>query len=540
MQRTSTLFVPGRAEQSRIFDVCVATLSIGIYLLWCYWFRFKGTLGDADMYRMLRGLLDGAYTGTGFASGLQYGKGFSFGYIFSLYSVVDRTTMQDPQRLIALINGIGFWAAAVGSIFFWAALWALHGVRRATIAVVLFLFSPIQLEQGTSGHPGLVSFAFFSAAALLLFLPTRGLRAVFCGVLASILLLTSLTMRADILLAFPFIVLARANFRSFKLLIRSVLLPAVGPTLAVIVFFLLKSKYVDGAAQPGPSLHEFFNSYYKLSHIPAGVAICFLGCGVFTVLLGMVSAIWLLRKVGTTPPASERRVELLQASIGPISLLLPSFVFWIANPTPARHFVLCLAGLCMLAAWLVPSFPAAQWTRSAYLVAFGIVLANQAFGALSGPIILRHYPFKMVAVAGQPRVMPLVPIGDSVSFHRAVQAEMSRADAFAERVGGLCDAETIALTDHMPQVSSHIYGWPGRWTVEEGKFHRFSTLTARDGRRTIVFLSVHEGWPEDPVAAILGETSLQQYKLVQDPGTLSIFDKTEIPLDRIVHFGCSR
>jgi hypothetical protein len=540
MQRTSTPSVTGLAEKSRIFDVCVAGLSIAIYLFWCYWFRFKGTLGDADMYRMLRGLLDGAYTGSGFASGLHYGKGFSFGYIYSLYSLVDRTTMQDPQRLIALINGIGFWAAAVGSILFWASLWALHGVHRATIAIMVFLFSPIQLEQGTSGHPGIVSFAFFSAAALLLFLPTRGARAVFCAVLASMLLLTALTMRADILLAFPFIVLARADFRSFKLLIRSTLLRAAGPTLAAVVFFVLKHNYVDGAKQPGPSLHEFFNSYYKLSHIPAGVAICLLGCGVFTVLLGAVSAFWILRAADTAPPASERRAELLQASIGPIALFLPSFVSWVANPTPARHFVLCLAGLSMLAAWLVISFPAMQWTASAYLIALGIVLANQAFGALSGPIILRHYPFKMVAVAGQPRVMPLVPIGDSITFHRAVQAEMSSADAFAERVGGLCDAETIVLTDHMPQVSSHIYGWPGRWTVEEGKIHRFSILTARDGRRTIVFLSVHEGWPEDPVAAILAETSLQQYRLVQDPGTLSIFDKAEIPLDRNAHFGCSR
>ena len=184
-------------------------------------------------------------------------------------------------------------------------------------------------EQGTSGHAGLVSFAFFSAAALLLFLPTRGLRAVFCAVLGSVLLLLALTMRADILLAFPFLVLARANPRSFNLLIRSTLLPALGPALAVVAFFLLKHHYVDGAAQPGPSLHEFFQSYYKFSHIPVGIVICCLGCGVFTVLLGILSVVRILREASKARPESELRIELLHASIGPLALLLPSLIFWI-------------------------------------------------------------------------------------------------------------------------------------------------------------------------------------------------------------------
>jgi hypothetical protein len=539
MQCKTTTSAQTADRKPFIFDLCVAALSFALYLLWSYHFRFQGTLADADMYRMLRGLLDGAYSGSGLASGLHYGKGFSFGYLLAMYRFADQETLRDPQRLIALINGLGFWSAAVGSVCFWAALWVLQGLRRATLAIVLFIFAPIQLEQGTSGHAGLVSFAFFSAAALLLFLPTRGLRAVFCAVLGSVLLLLALTMRADILLAFPFLVLARANPRSFNLLIRSTLLPALGPALAVVAFFLLKHHYVDGAAQPGPSLHEFFQSYYKFSHIPVGIVICCLGCGVFTVLLGILSVVRILREASKARPESELRIELLHASIGPLALLLPSLIFWIANPTPARHFVLFLAGLSMLAAWLLNSLPLPQWTPSVHFVAFGIVLANQGFGAATSPIILRHYPFKIVAVAGQPRVMPLVPIGDSVSFHRAVQAEMQSADAFAERVGGLCDPRTIVLSDHTPQISSHIYGWPGHWTAEEGKLHRFSTLTARDGSRTIVFLSVHEGWPEDPVAAILAEPSLKEYKLVRDPGTLSVFDKTEIPPNRAAHFGCS-
>lgn len=523
-----------------LFDLCAAVLSIALYLLLIYHFRFRGTLADADLYRMLRGLLDGAWSGTGFASGLHYGKAFSFGYIFAMYSLADRHILQDPQRLIALINGIGFWSAATGCVCFWASLWALYGLRRATIAIALFIFGPIQLEQGTSGHASLISFAFFSAAALLLFLPRRGRRFVLREALGSFLLLLALTMRADILLAFPFLILAQADFRSIKLFIKSALSRAAGPALAAAAFFLLKRVYVDSAKQPGDSLQGFFDGYYKFSHIPAGIAICFLACGVFTVLLGLWAAIRILRAAGAAPPESEGLNELLRASIGPLALLLPPLAFWIANPTPARHFSLCLAGFSILAAWLVASVPLPRWIPSAHILCLGIVLANQAFGALSGPIILRRYPFKMIAVAGQPRVMPFVPIGSSLSFHRAVQAELWSADAFAETLDGLCDAKAIVLTDHMPQVVSHIYGWRGPWITEEGKFHRFSIFTARDPRRTIVFLSVHEGWPEDPVAGILAEPALREFKLVRDPGTISVFDKAAIPANRAARFGCSR
>jgi hypothetical protein len=144
----------------------------------------------------------------------------------------------------------------------------------------------------------------------------------------------------------------------------------------------------------------------------------------------------------------------------------------------------------------------------------------------------------ILSVPGQPRVMPLVPIGDSIRFHRAVQAEMRGADDFAERVGGLCDTNLLVLSDHVPLLSSHLYGWPGPWTVEEGKLHRFSILTARNGHRTFLFVSVHEGWPEDPVAAVLATPGLHQFKLIRDPDTLSIYDKTAIPPDRVARSGC--
>jgi len=532
---------PSQGVRKKLFlaDVCVAALSIAIYLVWIDHFRFRGTLADDDLYRMLRGLLDGACSGTRFASSLHYGKAFSFGYISATYSFVNSRILQDPHRLIALMNAVGFWSIAVGAVCFWTSLWLLYGARRATIAIALFIFSPILLEQGTSGHAILTAFAFFSAASILLFLPVRGFRAVVCAASGSVMLLVALTMRADIVLAFPFLVFAPANYRSTSLFVKSSLLRSLGPGLAFVGFFLLKHMYVDSAAQQGTNLHDFFGSYYKLSHIPTGIVICFLGCGIATVLVGIWSAIRIVGAARASSPRSERNLEFLRASTGPLSLILPALAFWIANPAPARHFFLCSAGIAILAALLISSIPLPRWIPSVYILTLGIVLANQALGALSGRVILHYYHFKIIAVAGQPRVMPHVPIGTSAGFHAAVQQEMWAGDAFAERIRGSCDARTIVVTDHYPQLTSQIYGWPGHWIAKEGRFHQSPTITATNGTRNIVFVSEHEEWPQDSAAQLLADPDFLDYRLVRDPDTLSIFDTAVIPPSRTVHFGCS-
>jgi hypothetical protein len=59
--------------------------------------------------------------------------------------------------------------------------------------------------------------------------------------------------------------------------------------------------------------------------------------------------------------------------------------------------------------------------------------------------------------------------------------------------------------------------------------------------RAITVLALQEVtiWPNDPVATIVADPAYKDYKLYQDPYTLSVYDRTPIPPDRQAKFGCA-
>ena len=102
-----------------------------------------------------------------------------------------------------------------------------------------------------------------------------------------------------------------------------------------------------------------------------------------------------------------------------------------------------------------------------------------------------------------------------------------------------CEPATIVFSDEGPHIFSRLYahGTPvqaDRFVL--GKFLGFQGV--RDGHRFIV-LEKENGWPGDAVATVLADPALRDYKLVQDPWTMSIYDRTPIPPDRAAHLGCT-
>jgi hypothetical protein len=294
----------------------IAIVSLALFAFWIYYFRCQHTLGEDDLYRVLDGLLDGARSGSGFASPLHYGKAFSFGYIAAIYRLADQRTLQDPQMLIALINSVGFWAAVIGSACFWLATRILYGDWVASVALTLFSLSPMMLDIGTSGHQILVAFAFFSGACVLLFLPLKGLPAVLCSVLGSLLLLGALVSRAEIFLALPFVVLARADLQSSSRFWKSAVLRAIGPTVAFSAFLLLKRVLVDHAAGDPKADGNFFDEFYSLANVPRGVLAYLVGCGFVTTLTGLLATVRIVRGIATMPRGNEQRLALLHSEKG--------------------------------------------------------------------------------------------------------------------------------------------------------------------------------------------------------------------------------
>ncbi len=296
-----------RRTRSATVDYVVAGIALALFAIWIFMFRFHGVLEEYDLYVVVSGLLDGADSGTKLASPLQYGPSFSFGYIAAMYWFVSDRVLRDPNLLIPLVNQIGSWAAIIGAACFWLSTRLLYGLRVATVALILFVLSPMMLESATSGHQILLAFAFFAAGSIFLFLRTSGWPGIACEIAGCFLLTIALTVRAEIFLALPYVVLARADFRSVGTFVKSAFRRCIGPALAFVSFFLMKHFIVDRAAvAPLPS-SGFFDMFYTFRNIPKGVVVIFFGCGVATTLLALVAAFRAYR-TGAAGPESTGRV----------------------------------------------------------------------------------------------------------------------------------------------------------------------------------------------------------------------------------------
>jgi hypothetical protein len=483
---------------------------------------------------MLVGLLDGARTGTGLASESHYGKAFSFGYLAAIYRFAEPRTLADPQRLIALMNQIGFWSASAGCFFFWLLARMLYGLRSATVAVILFALSPMMLELGTSGHPILPAFALFAAGACCLLAPVSGGCAVLLALSGTLLLTAALTARAEILLAFPFLVLARTESGTIPWFLKSTELRALAPALAAAAFFLLKRVWVD--ATPGTvGVIQYVTHAMRGAYIPIGVYVFALSCGVATIAAGVIALFAMAREARN----SEQKVALCQAAAGPLLLILPALLFWIANARPGRHFILCLAGISILAARLLQKrFPARPLL--VYAIALSIVLANQAWGALAGPVFLHYAPSKLVLLPDGSHHLPHAMLtGSSWGYHRAFVAEQWRTTAFAQRIEGACDEKTLVLSLEATQILTDLYPASTVWNAERGHLRGFLVREAQLGGRTVKLLSENEGWPDDAAAVALADPDFLDYKLVRDPNNISIYDHVTIPPDRMAHLDCT-
>jgi len=520
-------------------DFVFAVLAMAGYALWLYKFGYRGFLAEDDLYSVLVGLLDGARNGTYLASVNHYGKSYSFGYIAALYQFASPHTLTDRQLLMSLMNSIGFWAACAGCLFFWLLAWLLHGLRVATVAVTLFALSPMMLELGTSGHQILPAFALFMAGAVCLLIPVGGIRYILLGALGGLLLLAALVTRAEVVLAFPFLALARPNLRSFPAFLRSAALHTVVPALAYITFLLLKHRYVDALPGASYSLNSFVDTFYSFKQVPLGLFIILMGWGIVTGIVALIAACWIAHSIFAAPAASEQKRNELHSALGPFALAIPALAFWIANPAPARHFILCLAGASILIGLLITKWLPAR-PLQVYAVVVCIIVANQALASFAGPVILKHAPTTQVVSPEHPRDLPSgIIIGSSWGYHRAYEGELSRTMNFAESLRGTCDTKTLALTGHIAEVLSTLYESNTPWKLERGKFHKFSYRTASDEHRTVMVLSEYRGWPDDAVAVSLTDPAFSDFQLVRDPNVTSIYDRAAIPAGRTAHLGCA-
>jgi hypothetical protein len=517
-------------------DFLAALTFVLLFAIGVHAFQYRDALAESDGYRVLVGLIDGEVGGTGIASKLHYDNTIGFGYLTAFYAFADPATLRDPDKLTNLINLVGFCFMLIGLLCFWCAVSIVHGARAGTVALVVFGLGPTVLELGTSGHPVIPMFALLCAGATLLVLPVTGWRAVLAAFGGGVFLLAGLTTRVDIIFAFPWLVLTRADTRSLRGFIVSCILRSIAPMATIIVFFILQHLLVPN--QLGSVVGEYFGRWFSLSQIVVGLVYMVLGCGIATAAAGALAMLWLTWRA--RPGDDGLGQTGLAQILGPACLVLLPLGFFVASVGPTRHFILTYAGFSIFLAVALTAKLAMR--RVATLgVALLLAAANQVLAEV----------VRLPVLATNNASSPYRPIwtGYLTATHAPLGWVWKRHDALAERraiwqaEGNLlttpCQTYTIILTnDETAQLFSRLYAGGDPVEARREGPDDIRGLVGVQRSKIMLYLAKTTRWPEDAVALILGDPAYNDYRLYQDPYSMSKYDVTPIPPDRQAQFGC--
>lgn len=513
-----------------IVGLIALTFAIGIYL-----FRYQHALGEADLYRVMVGILDGAETGERLGSVLHYDRAFGFGYLAAIYAFASPAALHDPDALMTLINEIGFWSVLLALVCFWLSSRLIYGPRVAVAALVVFAFSPMMMELGTSGHQSMPMFALLNAAAICLFVPAAGWRAAVLWTLAAVLLFAGLLTRGEIFLAFPWLVLSRIDTRSAGRFFRSGAIRSLPPITALVAFYILQQNLVGTGM--GNTVGHYFSMFYTWSAVVPGFVYMAVGCGLLTAIVGVLAAV----RIGWAA-IHERHHEAvsgLAGFLGPLALIVVPMLFFVPNPMPTRHFMLTLAGFSLLIGVWIAGLPRIRLAAVAAL-AISLVAGDQILAEAARPLLLRendaHSPY--IPVPAPYRTTTHANIGWVWERHAALNERREQEEAFGDMLLTSCSSHTLLLSDERQVFFSRLYAGGRPVHARPFDFGPYFGVTGTVGGKTFIVLDKSPGWPDDALAAVLADPLFDEYRIVAAPYSMSRYDKTPIPPDRAARFGC--
>jgi len=487
-------------------------------------FRYESTLAEPDLVRVMAALVYGASTGLNEAAGMHYGLSFSFGYYKLLYSLAPSAWLRDPDAAAALINGVGVVSGVLCAWLCTLYLQKLFGLTAAVAAAMMFFLSPMMLPVALSGHPVMSAAACLFAGGWLLAHGEerdRLLLPYYAG--AFLLLVCGLTLRADIVLAFPFLWLAAPRgaqrqgpwWRTYAW--KGLILAA-----AFLAFLVLQRPYVEASGGAVARLSTFLETYMSVSRIGRGIVVLALAAGVAT---GIAAAFALVR-------TSWRNSEFYL----PLALTAPTLALWLANPQPARHFFFAVLAFCIFAALLL-----ARWRRSmapVVVCSLAIVLGNQFVAELLRPIIVSHYAWSYQSVTPR-RATQQVPLGVFPLDQRANQMQAGIERKEAVQLARLAPQRLIVMADAQHYLIAHLIAADPRLTWHESVRDGMLVDELRSPNRSIALVEKYGAWPRDLTGAILGYRPWDGWSVYVQPSTVSRYDKAVVPRERRFELGAT-
>lgn len=479
-------------------------IPVVLYALLVLPFVFHGVVGEPDLERTAMAIMYGSASGLQESAGYHYGLGVSFGYYWGFYHLLPQAMRVDSSSLIAAINFAGYGSAVIAIAMLALYTARLFGVFTAVVACILFGFSPVFLDLGTSGHPQLPGLAFTLMGAWLLTYATdtavRRAYRVLVGVLAFVVASVALTMRGDFVLAFPFITLVA---RVGELQSRRKWLWAAGQRAGVlfaafVTFMILRSLTYDSGPEGDTGFVEnFFATFYKADTVPRGLVVVLLCTGVATTLA----------LAGLVFMRTARQLRLLNV-VALVALALPSLVFWLPNSTPGRHLILVTLAIALALALLITRSARPRWAIPAAAL---LVISNEAIAEISHGWIDQHYQWTYPSLSER-RATQAVPIGlfplDHLAKQNAFMVLRKEGMSFARGCSGkvLAFAEephymmlSLIELDHSMRIKTVTVGdtrvFQARGARCSVDFVEKAAARHRDALKEFLEAGYDAGWP---------------------------------------------
>lgn len=496
---------------------------VALYAILVLPFVFHGVVGEPDLERMVTGVIYGTSSGLHDEAGFHYNLEISFGYYAALYHLLPRSVLLSSSALITAINFFGYFSAVIATVMLALYVDRLFGVTVAVATCVLFAFSPVFLDLGTSGHPEVPALALLLLGAWLLTYVTdatrsRGYR-IAAGIASCLTIFAALTMRVDFVLAFPFMVLVMGDREGAS---HRVWLEAAALRVAVLLPAFLACFIIQQLYYPAPSgnagfLATFFATFYRPETIPRGLAVLVLCTGVASTL----ALLWLIL-------ARRARALPLLNVLAILALALPALAFWLPNSTPSRHLIFATLAIALAIGWVLGRSARRQWAIPAAVL---LVICNQAVAEVSHDTMERHYQWTYPLLTGR-RATQSVPMGAFPLDHAAKEDMFLLLRAEGRAFARSCSGKVLVFAEepHYMMIS----------LVELDPSVRFDTVSvgdtkvfqARGARCSVDFVEKAAAWHRDALREFLEAGYDNGWPIYFQESRRSPSDRTRVPEER--------
>ncbi|MGB7417053.1 MAG: hypothetical protein WA902_22860 [Thermosynechococcaceae cyanobacterium] len=294
--------------------------------------------GERDAYRVAVGLIESIRADQPLANSLLYGLDKSFAY-FAFLDIFSPLLRENPGLVVPIMNYANALASIVLIIPFYLLIKKHWGIISAIFANLVLMSVPVWHQTSLYGHPMVPAVTFVILGFFLIDLRSQkgqtesaSIQLLALDFLVVAILSVSLMLRLDSIMTFLFIPgLLLLNRESYtNICIRSscyIILP-------IFIFFATKSV-VSGLNMPETNASSSFLDQLLLWHsftrfqenLIYGNILFIKAFNPLYLLIFLLACFYFFKK---------KRIELL---IFVLPLFIFSYLFWLPNPSPERHFI---------------------------------------------------------------------------------------------------------------------------------------------------------------------------------------------------------